>query len=480
MLLLAARTGAAETAQSKARLAAFQPPPAAKTPDGLSGLHWTFRDIEINSLLARLKRFGVEVPVPVSGQVTVRLSAGVTSWRSILRTSAYQVEGQIESDKLTVAGFDLHQFAAQMIYNDGALQLTSVRFAVPRPGGGQGTVSGSARVQVRPRGDLTANVSIERIPLSELAELAPQFAGMIAGDAGGHVSAQVPIEKLRELSAWQGQAHLTLEQVALPRLPPAELVADVRLAAGQATLSNLTVELERLRLTGSGALALAAPFEFSSQLRLNAPDLAWLANFDPQLQLPLTVGGQLSATAAVTGKIQSREFRARGTLAGRGLKAGPLGIERLHVPYDLSAQLLQLNPIQVSLYGGHVGASLKLPFDSHDVAEFGLQWRGLDVGALAADVISGLATRAGDQVAPGLVPGGADVDRDGRADAARDQPATRAGATAPDETIAEAGWQGQSSGSLQLRAPLDRLRDLDAWTGQGQFRLQNGAAYGMT
>lgn len=418
----------------------------ANTPDQVRGLHWTFRDVEINSLLARLKRFGLEVPVPVAGQVTVRLSAGVTSWQSILRTSAYQVEGQIESDKLTVAGFDLHQFTARMVYNQGALQLTSLRFAVARAGGGQGTVSGSARVQVRPRGDLTANVSLVQIPLSELVELVPQLAGMIGGDAGGHVSAQVPVDQVRELSAWRGEAHLTLENVALPHLPPAKLTADVRLAAGQATLSNLSIELERLRLNGSGALALAAPFEFSSQLRLNAPDLGWLATFDPELRPPLEVGGQISATATVTGKIQSREFRIQGTLAGRGLKAGPLGIERLQLPYDITAELLQLHPIQVSLYGGQVGASLNVPFDRRGTAQFGLQWRGLDVGALAADAIAASATSAG---------------ATGR------------------KRETEAGWRGRSSGNLQLNAPLDRLRDLDAWAGQGRFDLQNAAAYGM-
>lgn len=416
---------------------AYQKPPSAQTPAQVRGLHWTFRDVEINTLLDRLKRFGVDVPVPVAGQVTARLSAGVPSLRSIFRTTAYQVEAQIESDKLSVAGFELHRLTARMVYHNGTLQLTSLRFSVSRPGGGDGIVSGSARVQVRPRGDLTANVSLEQIPLSELADVIPQLAGMISGDAGGHVTAQVPLDKLRDLTAWRGEAHLTLEKVAVPHLPHAELVADVRLAAGQTNLSHLSIEMGRLKLTGGGALALSAPFEFTAQLRFNAPDLAWLTTLEPEFRPPVDVAGQLTANAAVSGKLQSREFRLRGALVGSKLKAGPIDVERMHVPFDVTADVLRLDPIQISIYGGQVGATLRVPFDRQGTAEFGMQWRDLDLGELAADFVE----------------------------------APAAGASAP--------RQGQSSGNLQVRAPLDRLQDTTSWTGQGQLSLRDAAAQGV-
>ncbi|HJT32725.1 MAG TPA: AsmA-like C-terminal region-containing protein [Pirellulales bacterium] len=436
--------------------AAFAQTPAAKTPDQVRGLHWTFRDVEINALLARLKRFGVEVPVPVAGQVTVRLSAGVPSWRSILRTSAYQVEGQIDSNNLTVAGFDLHQLAARIVYHEGVLQLTSVRFNVPRPDGEQGTISGSAKLQVRPRGNLTANVSLERLSMSLLADVVPQAAGMIEGDAGGHLSIDVPVDRLRDLSAWRGEGHVSLEHVKALQFPPAEVVADLRLARGQAKLSNLTIELERLRLTGSGALALAAPFDYSAQLRLNAPDLAWLADLDPELRPPVDVGGQLTANVRVSGKIQLREFRAQGTLVGTGLSAGGLRVERLQVPYDVTAERIRLNPIQISFYGGQVGANATVPLNAKGTAQLGLQWRGVDVGALAAVLMNRPATRAG---------------------TTEHRPATRAGTTG---RVADAGWQGVASGALQVQAPLEGLRNSGSWSGQGQLTLRNAAAYGVT
>lgn len=425
--------------------AAFAQTSAAQTPGQVRGLHWTFRDVEINTLLARLKRFGVEVPVPVAGQVTVRLSAGVPSWRSILRTRAYQIAGQIESEKLTVAGFDLHQLAGRMVYHDGVLQLTSLRFVVRRPGGAEGTISGSAKMQVRPRGNLTANVSLARIPLSSLAGVVPQLAGMIEGDAGGHLSVEVPVDRLRELSAWRGEGHVSLKQVKALQFPPAEIVANVQLTQGQATLSNLAIELERLRLTGSGSLALSAPFEYSAQLRLNAPDLSWLADLEPELRPPVDIGGRLTANAAVGGKIQTREFHAQGTLIGAGLTAGKLRIDRLQVPYDVTAERINLNPIQISVYGGQVGANITVPLNGQGTAQVGLQWRDIDVGELAALALNRLATRAG---------------------------TTR--------RVPDAGWHGAASGNLQVQAPLTNLRDSGSWSGQGQFTLRDAAAYGVT
>ncbi|MGH7138574.1 MAG: hypothetical protein ACREHD_22730, partial [Pirellulales bacterium] len=102
---------------AKRRLSTAAYQTQAKPGQRVAGIHWTFRDIDIQTLLARLKRFGVELPVPATGRVTVRLSIDAP-WRSILRPGAYELEGDLTSAALTVAGIELKQLSVHLVYKD--------------------------------------------------------------------------------------------------------------------------------------------------------------------------------------------------------------------------------------------------------------------------------------------------------------------------------------------------------------------------
>lgn len=340
-------------------------PGAARSEKRAGHLHWTFHNVDVQTLLGRLKRFGVELPVVVSGQITARVSVAVP-WQSMFRPGSYQVEANIESDALTVAGFVFHRLVADAVYSQGTLSLNKASFVVPRADGGEGTFSGNAKLQVQPRGDLTATLRLAKIPLSRVADLLPDLKGLIAGDAAGGLSLRSSVERIRDLTAWNAQGRLALADVRLLSLPPAQLTADFRLADGRADITKLSAGVASARLSGTASMGATAPYRFAANVQLSAPDLDWLAELDENLRPPVRVAGRLAATIDARGSLQPRQLSVTGTFSGAELKAGQFVIDRLQAPYNIDLQRIRLTPVSVDLYGGQVTGSasigLKAPY----------------------------------------------------------------------------------------------------------------------
>jgi hypothetical protein len=405
---------------------------AAQSEKTSSGqIHWTFRDIEIQTLLGRLKRFGVELPVPASGRVTVRLSAGAP-WSSILRPSAYRVEGELSSDALTIAGVELRKLSLHLVYADGALDLTSMRFTVPSKNGPDGTIAGTATMRVRPAGDLTAQLSINQLPLATLMESVPELASQLSGVASGKFQGQAAAERLRDLTAWQAQGELALADVHAFGLPALKMTTDFRLAQGRLTIARLAAQLERAAVTGSGSLVLTSPYAFTSRLRATVPDLAWLNKLDADVRLPMSIAGSVGLTANAEGALQPKSVRVRGTVDGRNLKAENLTIDRLLIPYDGTLDRVRLNSLRVDLYGGRISANFSLPTDAAGKIGAGVRVRNVDLGRLASDALK------------------------------ERQP-----------------WRGLASGVMQFQAPFSRLTEAQSWSGNGQLSLGRANVLGI-
>lgn len=417
------------------KLVTLRRPAASAAPrsGGRSGrLHWTFQNVDAQTLLGRLQRFGVELPVAVSGQITARVSVAVP-WQSMFRPGSYQVEANIESDALTVAGFVFHRLTADAVYSGGTLSLNKASFVVPRADGGEGTFSGSAKLQVQPRGDLTGSLTLNKIPLSRIADLLPDLQGLIAGDAAGGLSLRSSVDRIRDLAAWNAQGRLTLADVRLLSLPPAQLAADFRLANGRANITKLSAGLASARLSGTASMGATAPYQFAANLKLSAPDLDWLAELDENLRPPVRVAGRLGATIDARGAVQPKQLSMTGTFTGAGLKAGPVVIDRLQAPYHIDLERIRLSQVRVDLYGGQVAATVTLPLAAEGSVGVGLRLTDVDAGALASQV------------------------------AKLDQ-----------------RWRGLASGTVQLRAPYARLQSPEAWSGSAQLNLRNGNANGIT
>jgi hypothetical protein len=414
----------------RASTVAHQAQPQAAQPRS-ADVGWTFRDVDVQALLGKLKRFGVEAPVALEGRVTAQLSLAAP-WRSLLRPGSYRIEGELSSPALRVAGVELQTISMHLLYTEGTLELTKLSFTVPGRQGANGTVSGTARLQLRPRGPLSAQLEIDRIPLATLLDTLPDLAGKASGTATGQFTGQVAAARVRDPAAWQGDGHLTLNHVQVLGLPPLAVATQVRLGKGQATLSRLTARFEGASMTASGNLALTAPYKFAARLQAAIPDLAWLNKLDADFRPPLAVAGTFALGADADGSLQSQGLHVRGTLGGQHLKTGPLTIDRLLVPYEGTLDRIRLNSARADLYGGRITANFSLPTEPKGNIGVGLRVRNVDLGALAETAL--------EQRLP---------------------------------------WRGLASGTLQLQAPAARITEIETWSGQGDLALERGDLFGI-
>ena len=404
---------------------------AAKRAPRRMGVGWTFKNISVQTLLERLKRYGVEVPVELSGQVSVHLSAGAP-WRSLLRRSAYEVEADLTSPSLTVAGFELRNVAVHLVYSDGMLQLTDLHFTVADRQGHEGKLTGSANMQVRPPGDLHVNLSLNGLPLGAVFDKLPQLTGRASGTASGQFTASAPVDAVRDPARWQGGGRLTLADLQALGLPPGQIGLDLRLGRGRASLTNLSASLADARATGSAALNVTTPYGFTAQLRAAVPNLHWLKNLDQDVALPLDVVGSLSLAADLRGSLAPRRVNVSGALNGQRLKVKNVSIDRLRVPFTGTLDRIRLSAVRVDLYGGQVLANFSLPTQIAGDVGAGVRVRNVDLGRLAADALQ------------------------------QQQP-----------------WRGLASASLQWQAPADGLLDAQTWKGNGNFTVGRGNLLGI-
>ncbi|HEV3341062.1 MAG TPA: hypothetical protein VG125_11920, partial [Pirellulales bacterium] len=398
-----------------------------------TSVDWTFRDIDVQTLLARLKRFGVEVPVALEGRVTVGLSLAAP-WQSMLRPSSYRVEGDLTSTALTVAGVELRAVSMHLLYAEGTLDLTRLSFAVPGKQGAQGAVSGTARLETGPRGELSAQLQIDQIPLAPLFDTlaGPELAGKASGTATGQFAGQVSTTRVRDLAAWQGQGRLTLNDVQAFGFPPLVVTTELRVGNGQATLSKLNAQFERASITASGVLALTTPHKFTARVRAAIPDLAWLNKLDADFRPPLAVAGNFEIDADADGSLESKRIQVRGALKGHTLRAGTVAIDDLLIPYEGTLDRIRLNAVRADLYGGRITANFSLPTELKGNIGVGVRVRKIDLGALAGAALQ--------QRLP---------------------------------------WRGLASCTLQLQVPAARLMDFDTWSGQGNLSLEEGNLFGI-
>jgi hypothetical protein len=112
----------------------------------------------------RLPGGGLELPFRVAGRLTFQVQAAmpVNAPRDL---KAYRFKGTASLSRLVLADLEMEQVRARAAYDNGVLRLEELSGRVPdgvAPGAGE--FDGTARLELFPRGDLTARLRLERTP----------------------------------------------------------------------------------------------------------------------------------------------------------------------------------------------------------------------------------------------------------------------------------------------------------------------------
>lgn len=408
-----------------APLAEAKQTPPASSQQSMAHFQWTFADVEAKTVVDRLESYGVKLPVEIEGQLTVELNVGVP-WRSPLESEEYDLEGELQSARMTVAGIEVRNVSARVKHDQGWLTLENLQFDVPDSADPKrsGTVTGDAEMQLSPPGELTARLALERVPLAEVRSLLSDLAIDLSGQASGRADARVAVERLHDRTAWRVRGKLATHEMSVLGLPPASLRADVDLEGGVLRADKLEGEAEHTKLAGAGRLHVVAPFDYSAALNLTTGKLSHLNGLRPELKLPIEIRGAFGASVRLSGSLAHNRHVVAGTVTAPQVLLEGVTLEQLKFSFDADQDRVHIHPLNAGVYGGRIDLSLAMPLAPGEEVKAGLRWHRLPVDRLARDA-------AGIEGTPA----------------------------------------GASSGVLQLRLPAGKWTELSAWHAHGKVDL---------
>jgi hypothetical protein len=393
----------------------------------------TLRDVDLTTLLQRLQRFGLRLPITGSGKVSATVTAEVP-WRHLLTQGDYGFRATIWSPRLQIAGLELRDAHASAVYADGKLGLHELRFTWWDAKAKQAAAAfrGSANVQVNPRGNVDAELSIEALKLSTLAR---QFAGLpaiSAGTASGGVSAHVPLNRVRELDAWQATGRVALSQLQVADLPAAEAKTQLGFQSGTLTLSDSTAALSQTRFAGGARVQLGGRYPFEIQIGRLAGELSDWMPLAHRLGTNPQVAGKSLLTGNVQGQLLPLAWNATGTVALTHFAIEDMAVDSLRFDYSSDGQRLDVRRLVARLYRGAATGTATLPLTEAAGGKLDLSWRDIQAGDFLRHVLP--------------------------------------------QSLAAGGT---SRGSFTLRIPSGKLPELSAWQSSGDVAWENGTVRGV-
>ncbi len=386
--------------------------------------NWSFQDIDVATFSRHLALIGIDTGLDLRGTVTIQFKVGVPL-TSLRNGAAYRFDGTLTSPNLSVDGVQFKDLQTSVVYRNGVATLENLHSLVidkafedaaivdasleKNLGNRYGEINGQGSLELVPRGDLRAELQIEKLSVAPISRVFSKFSKRPAaslpqgGEVSGEVSFRVPLASVSNIEAYELEGKLSGNGLVLADLPPANFVVDrVTIADGELALESFSLSAtssdERqttIRLLGRATVPLDGAGSFEFELAGDdVPVGAAVAIF-----LPTETGGESSL---VNGKV---DFRAVGqgrlnekidqsTWDLRASFASPrlivLGVDLGTFEHDLL-----LTPAQLSVTPRRDLARLPETFKFKQFqSEYVISERTLTIDRIEAELFSGRLTGA--------------------------------------------------------------------------------------
>jgi hypothetical protein len=390
--------------------AAVQPPAVqenAAPADRYWESQWTFREIDVAKLAERLRSIGIDLGIPLEGNVTVQFEVGVP-WTSLTDGAAYRFDGTLTSSRLVVDRFEFLDLRTTVRYRDGVATLSSLTGSAVESGEAsndptKGNFTGSGSLELVPQGDASANLKVDDISLAPItklvASLFPSYEPMLPkdGELSGDVQFRAPIKRIDDIASYDLEGTFQADALELGGLPPADLkvgkvaIRDGRLRADKIDLQTTpTSNPSAVRMIGQADLPLTGNGSFSFEVA--ADDLPigqvseWIAASESSEQEGL-VQGKLDFRIQGSGELNDRAEQSQWNIAGS--LASP-SIQVAGVDLGSFEHDVRFTPTNFALTPRRQSSELPARFKVHRVeSEYQLTETAFDLTSLAATLFGG-------------------------------------------------------------------------------------------
>lgn len=341
------------------------------------------RDIELSQLLERLK---VKLNYRVSGKVTAVATIAVPVG-GVTSSTAYRFSGRLTSPALTLEGLTVRDFSAMLVYENETFTLSDLSGKIDQPGQAgapPGTFKGAVTAVTKKGGDVTAALTIERIPVGEVLKALPGLGVSATGLVGGKVDVKAPSDTLSDPAGWNGSADVTSEQLVIE----GRTIRDVRLVAtvakGVATLKEATLSLEGIPVTADATVELSGKYPFTALVKTAGTSVTDLRKLAPEVNIPAPIEGVLDTDTRVKGTASPLTYTATGTIKATKLTLAKSSANRIEAKWELTPERFVLSELKADLFGGSVSGSANVPLAPDKSGEFEVNFKNFDAGTATA------------------------------------------------------------------------------------------------
>jgi translocation and assembly module TamB len=336
-----------------------------------------------------VKGLGVRLPFDVAGKLTFQVKAALPIDQPG-ELKLYRVNGSAQVTQFELAGVKLDDLETELVYADGVLRMPALKGRISdaasvKESAATGTLHGTGEFQLVPMGDLTANVTLDQIPLTQVGQML-KAEQALSGSVSGTLSARAPGAELKNLEAWGAKGKLTAKKLAVLGLSFQDGRADVNLSKGTFAVTELRAALEGAPVSATGQIRLAGNYPLQATAALKGWDLATLERLAPQWRPPLDLAGTFSITADLKGTLQPLKVEASGTSAAREVRVGDFRVQDAKFHWALGGDRLTVKNAQAELYGGAATGTAVIPLDPKVGGSVALSVKGLNVGELTKDL----------------------------------------------------------------------------------------------
>jgi hypothetical protein len=371
----------------------------------------SLEDVDLGELLRRLE---VKLPFALEGKLTFQVQAAIPV-NTPQELKYYRLNGTATLPRVSIAGVEMTDVHTQLRFEKGILELQELKGRTPPPQGqpdAAGSFDGTARMEVDPLGDLSADVHVDHFPLAVVLNLLPGAAGKANGSLTGHVQGRARAKTLTDPTTWRGTGTLSSERLQSYGVALTDASADVSVDKGTAKIAALKAALEKAPLTGSAELKLSAPWNYTSKLILKSVNLTLVQQLNPNFRPPFPVEGSVNATADLHGTLSPPSVAASGAVNGSDLALDQFKANSLSFKWDMDNDRVKLTDVKAGLYDGAISGTAVVPIRAAAAGDVDLRLDNVDVQALAKSLpaipvrVQGRATGTVKVALPPAGPGG--------------------------------------------------------------------------
>ncbi|MBX9626773.1 MAG: AsmA-like C-terminal region-containing protein [Gemmataceae bacterium] len=356
----------------------------------------TLRDIDIAQFVQQLE---LKVPYKVAGKVTVQAKLAVPLGEAATRSS-YRLSGTLTSSELRLEGLTVRDLTTEVNLKDGKLTLSKLTAAFPQPGdpaAAPGSLSGTATAAIDPAGDVTAALTLDRIPLGAVLGAVPGLGIEVRGVVSGKAQFKAPFERVADPATWDTSATLRSPELVVAGRTAKDVAFTAVAAKGVVTLTEGAVTVEGVPVTAAGTLALTGKYAFDATVKTTGTSVTDLRKLVPEAELPVPVEGVLETDTKLTGTLSPLTFTASGRVRASKLTLGKTAANAVDLRWEVTPERVKLADLNAAVFGGTVAGSAEYPLVPDKGGAFDVAFKGVDAAAAAA-LAPGFPVRIGGAV----------------------------------------------------------------------------------